>query len=264
MSEPAIRFRVENGVGWLTLNRPDVRNAMNEEMREELFRVLAEVAANHDCRALVVTGAGKGFCSGADVGGMRAGAEPPHPNSARLAMRQNTQRLIRTLLELEKPVVAAVNGVAAGFGVHLALACDLMLASEEARFIEVFARRGLVIDAGGAYLLARRIGLFKAKELVFFGDDLPAREAERIGLVNRCVPANALEATAREWAERLAKGPTFALGLSKRLLNRSLDSDLETSFSEEAFAQSLVGSGEDVKEGIRAFMERREPSFKGR
>jgi len=267
VSDQALKFDVTNQVAWLVMNRPEMKNALNAEMREQMFAALAEVAANDDIRCLVVTGAGSGFCSGADLSGGRAGAasnEPPHPGAVRTAMRQNSQRLIRTVWELEKPVLAAVNGVAAGFGAHLAFACDLIVAAEDAKFIEVFVRRGIAVDAGGAYLLMRRIGMAKAKEMVFLGDDLPAREAERIGLVNRCVPGAELERTARELAERLAKGPTFAIGMSKRLLNRSLESDLDTAFSEEAFAQSLVGQSQDIKEGMRAFMEKRAPQFKGK
>ena len=261
----AIELKTENGVAWLTMNRPEMKNALNAEMREEMFAALADVAANDEIRCLVVTGAGNGFCSGADLSGTRAASsEPPHPNAVRGAMRQNSQRLIRTFWELEKPVVAAVNGVAAGFGAHLALACDIVVAAEEAKFIEVFVRRGIAIDAGGAFLLMRRIGIAKAKEMVFFGDDLPAKEAERIGLINRCVPGAELAATARQLAERLAQGPTFAIGMSKRLLNRAVESDLETSFSDEAFAQSVVSQSQDIKEGMRAFMEKRAPQFKGK
>ena len=267
MDFKAIQFRIEKQVGWLTMNRPEMRNALNAEMREEMFAVVADAATNPDIRCLVVTGAGKGFCSGADLSGNRnaqASDVQPDPGAVRNAMRSNTQRLIRAFWELEKPTIAAVNGVAAGFGVHLALACDLVVAAESARFIEVFVRRGICVDAAGAYLLLRRIGLARAKEMVFFGDDVAAAEAERIGLINRCVPEAELELTARSLAERLAQGPTFALGMSKRLLNRSLDGDMETSFSEEAFAQSLVAQSADIKEGMRAFMEKREPKFVGR
>ncbi len=139
-----------------------------------------------------------------------------------------------------------------------------MLAADDARFIEVFVRRGIALDAGGAFLLARHVGLHKAKELVFFGDDLSAADAERLGLVNRVVPAADLERVAKEWATRLAQGPTFAIGLSKRLLNRSLQSDLDTCFAEEAFTQALVAHSDDMTEGIRSFMEKRSPAFKGR
>jgi len=258
----AILHELRNGVAWITLNRPDARNAVNAEMREEIIAVLTDARTNPAVRALVLTGAGKGFCTGADLSGPR-GQGPTGPGAGREVMRTSSQRLIRTLWELEKPVVAAVNGVAAGLGSHLAFACDLVIASEEARFIEIFVRRGLAIDAGGAFLLPRLLGLSRAKELVFFGDDLPAPEAHRLGLVNRVVPAGELAAAAAEWAERLAQGPTFALGMSKRLLNRSLESSLETCLEEEALAQSLVTQSEDTKEGIRAFVEKRPPRFTG-
>ena len=259
-------FRVENGVGWIVLNRPEARNAMNAEMRQAYLDALARCAEDAEIRAVVLTGTGKGFCTGADLSGSRAASgapAAPGPGDTRTAMFPS-QRVIRTLWELEKPTLAAVNGVAAGLGAHLAHACDLVLAAADARFIEVFVRRGIAVDAGGSFLLPRHVGLHKAKELVFFGDDLPAAEAERLGLVNKVVAAAELEATAREWAERLARGPTFALGLSKRLLNRSLQADLDTLFAEEAFTQALVAQSEDMREGIRSFMEKRPPAFKGR
>jgi 2-(1,2-epoxy-1,2-dihydrophenyl)acetyl-CoA isomerase len=258
----AIQLTLDNQVAWVTLNRPEARNAINDAMREELLAVLTDARTNPDIRALVLTGAGKGFCTGADLS--RRGSGPTGPGAARELMRTRSQRLIRSLWELEKPVIAAVNGVAAGLGAHLAFASDLVVAAADARFIEVFVRRGIAIDGGGAYLLPRLIGLARAKELVFFGDDLGADEALRAGLVNKVVPANGLVAAAREWAERLASGPTFAIGMSKRLLNRSLECDLETAFDEEAMAQSLVTQSEDTKEGMLAFGERRQPVFKGR
>jgi 2-(1,2-epoxy-1,2-dihydrophenyl)acetyl-CoA isomerase len=258
----AIQLTIEQQVAWITLNRPDARNAINDEMREEFIGVLTDARTNPEIRALVVTGAGKGFCTGADLS--RRGGGPTGPGAAREMMRTRSQRLIRTLWELEKPVIAAVNGVAAGLGAHLAFACDLVVAAADARFIEVFVRRGIAVDGGGAYLLPRLIGLAKAKELVFFGDDLAADDALRIGLVNKVVPADGLHAAAREWATRLANGPTFAIGMSKRLLNRSLDSDLETALDEESMVQSLVTQSDDTKEGMLAFAERRQPFFKGR
>jgi 2-(1,2-epoxy-1,2-dihydrophenyl)acetyl-CoA isomerase len=258
----AIQLTIDNQVAWVTLNRPDARNAVNDEMREELLGVLADARTNPDVRALVLTGAGKGFCTGADLS--RRGGGPTGPGAAREMMRTRSQRLIRALWELEKPVIAAVNGVAAGLGAHLAFACDLIIAAADARFIEVFVRRGIAVDGGGAYLLPRLIGLAKAKELVFFGEDLSAEDALGIGLINRVVSGDGLHAAAKEWAERLASGPTFAIGMSKRLLNRSLDSDLETALDEEAMAQSLVTQSDDTKEGMAAFAERRQPAFKGR
>jgi 2-(1,2-epoxy-1,2-dihydrophenyl)acetyl-CoA isomerase len=258
----AIQLTIDHQVAWITLNRPDARNAVNDEMREELLGVLSDARTNPDIRALVLTGAGKGFCTGADLS--RRGGGPTGPGAAREMMRTRSQRLIRALWELEKPVLAAVNGVAAGLGAHLAFASDLIIASADARFIEVFVRRGIAVDGGGAYLLPRLIGLAKAKQLVFFGDDLTADDALRIGLVNAVVPADGLHAAAKEWAERLASGPTFAIGMSKRLLNRSLESDLETALDEEAMVQSLVTQSDDTKEGMLAFAERRQPVFKGR
>lgn len=265
-TEPLL-FRVEDGVGWIVLNRPEARNAMNPAMREAYLNALARCAEDVAVRAVVLTATGdKAFCTGADLSGSRAAtgaAAPPGPGATRDAMRPS-QRVIRTLWELEKPTLAVVNGVAAGLGAHLVYACDLVLSSADARFIEVFVRRGIALDAGGAFLLARHVGLHKAKELVFLGDDLSAADAERLGLVNRVVPAADLERVAKEWAGRLAQGPTFAIGLSKRLLNRSLQSDLDTCFAEEAFTQALVAHSDDMTEGIRSFMEKRSPAFKGR
>ncbi len=259
-------FDVDAGVARIVLNRPEARNAMNAEMRAAYLAALDRCGEDPDIRAVILTGTGKGFCTGADLSGSRAATGqqgPPHPGATRDAMRPS-QRVIRALWDLEKPVVAAVNGVAAGLGAHLAYACDLVLAADDARFIEVFVRRGIALDAGGGFLLPRHVGLHKAKELVFFGDDLSAADAERLGLVNKVVPAAELDATARAWARRLAEGPTFAIGLSKRLLNRSLQADLDTLFAEEAFTQALVANSEDMREGIRAFVEKRAPAFKGR
>ena len=187
----AIQLTNESQVAWITLNRPDARNAINDEMRDELIGVLTDTRTNPEIRAVVLTGAGRGFCTGADLS-RRGGGGPSGPGAAREMMRTRSQRLIRTLWELEKPVIAAVNGVAAGLGAHLAFACDLVVAASDARFIEVFVRRGIALDGGGAYLLPRLIGLAKAKELVFFGDDLTADDALRIGLINKVVPADGL------------------------------------------------------------------------
>src|SRR5215470_13577742 len=211
-------FRVENGVGWIVLNRPDARNALNAEMRQGYLDALARCAEDPEIRAVVLTATGKGFCTGADLSGSRAAtgdASTPHPGATRNAMA-SSQKTIRALWDLEKPIIAAVNGVAAGLGAHLAWACDLVLAADDARFIEIFVRRGIALDAAGAFLLPRHLGLHKAKELVFYGDDVSAADAERLGLVNKVVPAAELEAETKKWATRLAAGPTFAVGLSKR------------------------------------------------
>jgi 2-(1,2-epoxy-1,2-dihydrophenyl)acetyl-CoA isomerase len=191
---------------------------------------------------------------------------PPRSTSGRWSSAPpgtGIQRLIGGILDCEKPVIAALNGTAAGGGAQIVLACDLVIAADHARIIEVFVRRGLIPDGGGAYLLTRLVGMHKAKELVFFGDDLAASEAERLGIVNKVVPGAELEAAVREWATRLAVGPTRTIGYAKRLLNRSLDVDRATSFEEEALIVEAVTGTADCMEGRVSFMERRDPEFKG-
>lgn len=254
----------EGGVLWLTLNRPETLNAITAELRELLIAELAGASADPSVRAVVLTGAGRGFCSGADLRSGAPAVGPPVPGDVERVLRNGVQRMVAAVLDCEKPVLAAVNGTAAGVGVHLALACDLVLASDQASFVEAFVRRGLVPDGGGAYLLPRLVGPQRAKELLFFGDKLSAADAERLGLVNLVVPAEELEKTAREWAERLAAGPTRALAMTKRLVNASLESDRGTAFAAEATAQEINMTTADAPEGVRAFVERRPPRFQGR
>ncbi|MEU9124205.1 enoyl-CoA hydratase-related protein [Streptomyces sp. NPDC048506] len=253
----------DNGVSWLTLNRPDALNALTPDQRERLIARLADASADPDVRAVVLTATGKGFCAGADLRGSPPAGERVAGDVARM-IRGGAQRLVSAVLDCEKPVIAAVNGTAAGIGAHLAFACDLVLAAESARFIEVFVRRGLVPDGGGAYLLPRLIGPQRAKELMFFGDAVPAAEAERLGLVNRVVPDGALAKTAREWAERLAAGPTRALALTKQLVNASLETDRGTAFAAEAAAQEITMTTRDAQEGVASFVARRHPTYRGR
>ena len=254
-----VRHRVEGGTAWITLNRPEAGNALTPDARNRVIDLLDAAGGDLSTRAVVLTATGtKAFCTGADLRVRRD--EAPRPEGAPERPVGTVARMIRTGAQR---LVAAVNGTAAGLGAHLALACDLVLAADGARFIEVFVRRGITPDGGGAYLLARLIGLHKAKELVFFGDDCPAEEAARIGLVNRVVPNDRLEATAAEWAGRLANGPTPAIGLAKALLNRSLDVDRTTAFVEEAAAQEIAMTSEDAAEGVRSFVERRPPRFRG-
>lgn len=260
-----VLHRHEAGVSWIRLNRPEAMNAVTWEQRERVIALLADASADPAVRAVVITATGKGFCAGADLRGA-----PSTPAGDRVAgdvarmIRLGAQRLITAVLDCEKPVIAAVNGTAAGIGAHLALACDLVIAAEEARFIEVFVRRGLVPDGGGAYLLPRLLGPQKAKELMFFGDAVPAAEAARLGLVNKVVPADGLEAAARAWAERLAQGPTRALALTKQLVNASLDGDRATALAAEATAQELNMTTADANEGVASFVERRTPKYLGR
>ncbi|MEU6766868.1 enoyl-CoA hydratase-related protein [Streptomyces sp. NPDC046853] len=253
----------DNAVSWITLNRPDAMNAVTWDQRERVIALLAEASADPAVRAVVITATGKGFCAGADLRGAPATGERVPGDVAR-TIRLGAQRLISAVLDCEKPVIAAVNGTAAGIGAHLALACDLVIAAEQAKFIEVFVRRGLVPDGGGAYLLPRLVGPQRAKELMFFGDSLPAADAERLGLVNRVVPAGELEKTARAWAQRLASGPTRAIAMTKQLVNASLESDRATAFAAEAAAQEINMTTADANEGVASFVERRSPSYEGR
>jgi 2-(1,2-epoxy-1,2-dihydrophenyl)acetyl-CoA isomerase len=266
-----VQRRLDDGVLWITLNRPDTGNAMTVSMRNEIVELLGEASGDAAVRSVVLTGRGeKGFCTGADL---RSGRTPPLPkppeapeqivgDGARI-IRNGWQRLIASIQDCEKPVIAGVNGTAAGGGMHLALACDLVIMAEEARFIEVFIRRGIAPDAGGAYLLTRLVGPQKAKELFFYGDDVSAAEAERIGIATNVVPRAELDKTLGEWAGRLAKAPTRAIAFTKWLVNRSLETDRAGSFWDEAYAQELLSRTEDAKEGMESFIERRPPEFKG-
>jgi 2-(1,2-epoxy-1,2-dihydrophenyl)acetyl-CoA isomerase len=266
-----VLHHVEGGVSWIVLNRPEAHNAITPDQRNRVIDLLA--AANEDLaiRAVVLTANGKGFCTGADL---RAGAAAPAPERPEGAperaagevsrlIRGGAQRLITAILDCEKPVIGAINGTAAGIGAHLAFACDLIIAAESAKFIEVFVRRGLVPDGGGAYLLPRLIGLHKTKELMFLGDSISATEAAAIGLVNRVVPDDELSAATAEWAGRLAAAPTRSIALTKWLVNRSLESDRAGALHDEAIAQDLNMTTRDAQEGVASFIERRDPEYLG-
>jgi 2-(1,2-epoxy-1,2-dihydrophenyl)acetyl-CoA isomerase len=263
--------RVEDQVLWLTLNRPDAGNAITPAVRNRLIEHLDAANSSFEVRAIVLTAAGdRHFCTGADLRSGRV-VPPPKPQGApeRVAgeaarmIRTGIQRLIGAMLDCEKPILTAVNGTAAGGGAGMVLASDLVIAADHARIIQVFVRRGLIPDGGGTYLLPRLVGLQKAKELVFFGDDLSAVDAERIGLVNKVVPGAELAAAAGDWARRLAQGPTRTIGFAKRLLNRSLDTDRATMFEEEALLVEMVTATGDSAEGVASFVERRPTEFKG-
>jgi 2-(1,2-epoxy-1,2-dihydrophenyl)acetyl-CoA isomerase len=263
--EPAVLSSDADGIRRITLNRPEAANALRPADRDRLIELINEADEDHAIRVVVIAANGRHFCSGADVTGIaRSGAaEAKRATDSMRKIMNGAQRLIAAVLDCGKPVIAVVNGAAAGIGAHLALAADLVVAAEDASFVEVFVRRGLVIDGGGAYLLPRRIGMQKAKELAFFGDKLPAAEALALGLVNRVVPAAELDHAADEFARRLAAGPTTAISLTKRLLNASPDGDRSASFLAEAMAQEIQSTAEDSREGVRSFMERRPPEFRG-
>ena len=261
----AIQVERRDGLVTITLDRPQKKNAIDATMWIELDRTFAGVSADPSDRALLLTGAGGNFSAGADLSGNPKGSGltggPVQPIVQEMRLLGD---IILRLQRISKPTLAKVDGVCVGVAMGLALACDLVVASDRARFSEIFAKRGLALDGGTSWLLPRRIGLAKAKELAFFADFIDAKEAESIGLVNKVVPAGELDAVAEEWGRRLAAGPTLALGLSKRLLDASSSVTLAQALEDEARSQHITHASKDMREGIAAFLERREPRFSGR
>jgi 2-(1,2-epoxy-1,2-dihydrophenyl)acetyl-CoA isomerase len=263
-------IRVETGtdhVCRVTLDRPEAKNALTVEMRDQIVETIRAVRADPDARALLITGTGDAFCAGMDLSAStvaQAGRDDFDTRTTAEALRVGVQAFIRELWELDKPTVAAVNGVAVGPGAHLALACDFVLVHESTRFLWSFHRWGLVVDAGGAYLLPRLVGLPRAKAMIMLGEGCTGAEAVELGLAYRCVDADALDDEATALAARLAAGPTRALGLSKRLLNASFETDLAGALELEAAYHSLATTSADLVEGMAAFKERRDPRFTGR
>ena len=251
--------RSDAGVITVTLNQPKKKNAVSPPMWDAMAELFRGVAVDESVRAVVVTGAGDAFCSGADLW-LEPGEEPPH----QLTAMRRVGAAIQSLHDLPQPTIARVPGVAAGAGCSLALACDLIVASDRARFSEIFAKRGLAVDGGSSWLLPRLIGLHKAKELAFFAEIISAEEAADLGLVNRVVPQDELDAFVDDWAGRLASGPPIALGLSKRMLNNSLQTTMAQALEDEGRAQTITLASADTAEAIAAFAERREPTFRGR
>lgn len=251
----------KEGVAWITMNRPEVLNAWDLEMMHDLVKVLIEIKDDEEVRAVVITGAGRAFSAGGDVKmQQRALDKPPAVKLERIIA---VQQICRQIVDMEKPIIAAVNGLAVGAACGITLACDIRIASENASFGELFIKRGLVPDTGSPFFLPRFIGIAKAKELIFSGDIIDAREAERIGLVNKVVPADKLEQETTKLATRLARGPTKAIGLAKIMINKSLATDLETSLNYAIQAQTICYDTEDHAEATRAFFEKRAPQFKG-
>jgi 2-(1,2-epoxy-1,2-dihydrophenyl)acetyl-CoA isomerase len=259
-------IRVERRAGLVTiiLDRPEKKNALDSQTWIELDRAFADVAADPDDRALILTGAGGNFSAGADLSGGQTGKGLTGRRLQPIVQEMRVVgEIIMRLQRIPKPTLAKVDGVAVGVGLGLALACDLVLASDRARFSEIFAKRGLALDGGNSWLLPRLIGLRKAKELAYFADMIGAKEAEAMGLVNRVVPVAELDALADEWGTRLASGPTLAFGLSKRLLDASSTVTFEQALEDEARSQHITYTSEDMREGIAAYLERREPRFRG-
>ena len=247
-----------DGVVTVTLNRPEKKNAINDAMWDELLETFLAIANNTaEDRVVVITGAGGAFCSGADIGG---GAVSERNG---LASMRHVGDVCAALHALPQPVIAKVVGVAAGAGLNLALGCDLIVASDDARFSEIFARRGLSVDFGGSWVLPRLVGLHKAKELVLFADIIDAKEAQEIGIVNRVVPASEIDAFVDDWSSRLSAGPPLALSMSKRLLDQSSAVSLAQALEAEALAQNVNFQSKDTAEAMIAFVQKREPRFEG-
>jgi 2-(1,2-epoxy-1,2-dihydrophenyl)acetyl-CoA isomerase len=255
-----LRVEVADGVATLTLDRPDALNSLTIPLKEELLATLRKLGRDRDVRVIVLTGAGRAFCAGQDL---RERLEPDAtPLAAELRERYNP--IILAMRTIEKPIVGAINGVAAGAGASIAFACDIRIAAEGASFLLAFGRIGLVPDSGATWLLPRLVGPAKAAELAFTGESLSAADAERFGLVAEVVPAESLLDEARALAGRLASGAPRAMALTKRAMNRSWDATLEESLEYEAYLQGIAGATDDHREGVAAFVEKRAPRFSGK
>ncbi len=254
----AITVEREHGVVTITLRRPEKKNAASQTMWSELLAEFRTIGDSSEDRAVVITGAGGNFCSGADLW-----AEGDGPPRHQLAAMRNVGNVCHALQRLPQPTVAKVRGVAVGAGMNLALSCDLIVASPDVRFSEIFAKRGLSIDFGGSWLLPRLVGLHRAKELALFADIIDAGRAEELGLVNRIVPDDEIDAFVDDWAKRLAGGPPIAMAMTKRLLNNSFNVTLEEALDDEGLSQSVNFGTKDTVEAIGAFVDRRDPVFRG-
>ncbi|WP_116995889.1 enoyl-CoA hydratase/isomerase family protein [Desertimonas flava] len=243
----------------ITLRRPQKKNAANDAMWSELLDEFRSIPNDASVRAVVLTGAGGNFCSGADLSAEERD-ERPH----QLSVMRHIGDVCLALHRLPQPTIAKVRGVAVGAGMNLALSCDLIAASEDARFSEIFAKRGLSLDFGGSWLLPRLIGLHRAKELALLADIIDARRAAELGLVNRVLPDDELDACVDDWATRLAGGPPIALAMSKRMLNNAFNVTLEQAIDDEGLSQTVNFGTTDTPEAIAAFVEKREPEFHGR
>ncbi len=259
MSFQFLRYEVDGAVATVTLNRPDVYNALNDEITFELQDAFRRIQKDDAVRAVVLTGEGKAFCSGQDL---KSGGGEKRSFVDSLHKRYNP--IIRAMRTLPKPVIGKINGVAAGAGCSIALACDIIVATEDAILTEVFINIGLVPDSGSSYFLPRLVGMAKAFELAAMGTKIRGAEAAAMGLINKAVPAEKLNDTIKEYTDYFSAAPTKSIGLIKKMLNKSATSSLDEMLDYEAYCQEIAGNSEDYHEGVSAFLEKRKPTFRGK
>jgi 2-(1,2-epoxy-1,2-dihydrophenyl)acetyl-CoA isomerase len=260
MSNNSIELKIENKIAFITLNRPDVFNSFNREMALSMQETLDNCANDTNVRAIVITGNGKAFCAGQDL---KEVTDPNLNPGFRKILEEHYNPIIQKIRNIEKPIIGAVNGVAAGAGANIALACDIVLASENASFIQAFSKIGLVPDSAGTFFLPRLIGFQKASALMMLGDKVSAHEAEKLGMVYKVIATENFIDEVTKLAETIAQMPTKAIGLTKRLLNQSMTNNLEQQLALESNLQIEASSSNDYKEGVTAFVEKRKPEFKG-
>ena len=260
MSNKSIELKIENSVAWIYLNRPEVFNSFNREMALSLQTALDNCKNDTNVRAIIITGNGKAFCAGQDL---KEVTTPELNPGFRKILEEHYNPIIKKIRTIEKPIVAAVNGVAAGAGANIALACDIVVATEHASFIQAFSKIGLIPDSAGTFFLPRIIGFQKASALMILGDKVVAEEALQMGLIYKIFPASFFQEEVLTLAITLAKMPTKAIGLTKRLLNQSMNNNLEQQLALESDLQIEASSSFDYNEGVTAFVEKRKPEFKG-
>lgn len=260
MSNNSILLKIENKIAYITLNRPEVFNSFNREMAFLLHDTLDACENNHDVRAIVLTGNGKAFCAGQDL---KEVTDPELNPGFKKILEEHYNPIITRIRKIKKPIVAAVNGVAAGAGANIALACDIVVAHEKVSFIQAFSLIGLVPDSGGTFFLPRLIGFQKALAIAMLGDKISAEEAEKMGMIYKMIPLGDFEEDVNKLALKLANMPTKALGMIKELFNQSMTNDLEAQLAFESKLQIEAAQSEDYAEGVAAFIEKRKPNFKG-
>jgi enoyl-CoA hydratase/carnithine racemase len=264
MTYECLLYEVKDGVATLTLNRPERLNALGGSLRDDLHDAITRSSADPEVRVMVITGSGKGFCAGGDVKAMNEAKEGKRERPLLEKIAPGRDRTLLAMRDAPQPIIAAVNGAAAGAGMNLALGCDIRIASTAAKFSQAFVKRGLHPDWGGTYFLPRVVGMAKAAELIFTGDLIDAQEALRLGIVSQVVQPEELMATAYALARRIAAGPPVAIRLAKKSLYDNAERDLKSSLERETFSQNIASETEDAREGIRAFVEKRDPKFQGR